>query len=187
MLSQRLKNLRIEKRITQAELANVLNVSSRTIASYEQGVNEPNITTILALCDYFNVSTDYLLGYSDFKNAYSHDAFQKAINSVENEAILDLYQTTINCAENFSAFSKSNSQSTTSEISSFNTIMIHHLANIVSGYYTLSTMLLNDSNKCNIARILDKIAPELNYNSLTVIIKQLIDIYNLDEKVPTTE
>lgn len=187
MLNQRLKNLRIEKQITQSELANVLNVSSRTIASYEQGVNEPNITTILALSDYFNVSTDYLLGHSDFKNAYSHDAFQKAISSVENEAILDLYQTTINCAENFSAFNKSDSQTGTSETSSFNTIMIDHLANIVSGYYSLSTMLLNDPNKCDITRILDEITPELNYNSLIVIIKQLIDIYNLAGKVSTTE
>ena len=43
MISERLKQLRKSKNITQAELAKEMNVAKTTIASYEQGVSEPNI------------------------------------------------------------------------------------------------------------------------------------------------
>lgn len=57
-----LYKLRNEKGVTQKELASVLGVTIRTITNYENGSREPNIATLLALADYFDVSLDYLVG-----------------------------------------------------------------------------------------------------------------------------
>lgn len=48
--------------MTQDELGKVLNVSGKTIGTWERDSRQPNIETINALANYFNVSTDYLLG-----------------------------------------------------------------------------------------------------------------------------
>lgn len=58
----RIKELRIERELSQQALADKLDVNKQTISQYERGVREPNFETLLALCDFFNVSTDYLLG-----------------------------------------------------------------------------------------------------------------------------
>ena len=63
MISERLKQLRKSKNITQAELAKEMNVAKTTIASYEQGVSEPNIAMMTKLAKYFNVSPSYLMGW----------------------------------------------------------------------------------------------------------------------------
>lgn len=65
---ERLKQLRLEKSLTQIELAKLFNTSHATINRYEKGVNEPDSETINKFADYFNVSTDYLLGRTDDRN-----------------------------------------------------------------------------------------------------------------------
>ena len=61
-----LKELRKEKGITQKELAKGIGVSYAAISFWEMGVNEPKISYILALADYFDVSVDYLLGRKEY-------------------------------------------------------------------------------------------------------------------------
>lgn len=61
----RLKHLRTLAGYSQQDLANIMNVTKQTISQYERGVREPDYDNLLALCDIFNVSTDYLLGISD--------------------------------------------------------------------------------------------------------------------------
>ena len=56
-----LKN-RQRKHLTQAELARQLNVSNTTISNYENGVHLPDVDKVIALANYFHVTTDYLLG-----------------------------------------------------------------------------------------------------------------------------
>ena len=67
-LQERLKSLRSENKITQRKLANDLNCSYSTIALYETGHRNPDNDTLKKLADYFDVSTDYLLGRSDIKD-----------------------------------------------------------------------------------------------------------------------
>ena len=62
MFNIRLKKIRNQKNMTQDELGKVLNVSGKTIGTWERDSRQPNIETINALANYFNVSTDYLLG-----------------------------------------------------------------------------------------------------------------------------
>lgn len=64
----RLKELRSKKHLTQQKLADILGVSRSALASWESGVNYPEVTTLQKIADYFNVSTDYLLERVDRPN-----------------------------------------------------------------------------------------------------------------------
>ena len=62
MIPETLKNVRTKKGMSQRELAETLGVSQQTIGSWEVGRTSPDPTTIKRIADFFNVSTDYLLG-----------------------------------------------------------------------------------------------------------------------------
>lgn len=62
MLSARLKSLRTQYRKTQQDIADVLGISKQGYAKYENDLGEPDNSTLTILADYFDVSTDYLLG-----------------------------------------------------------------------------------------------------------------------------
>ena len=57
--------LRQKHRITQGELADILNLKPTAISNYESERNEPSINKLIALSKYFDVSCDYLLGVTD--------------------------------------------------------------------------------------------------------------------------
>ena len=59
MIGERIQYLRLEKEMTQKELAKELKVSLKTIQFYEQNRNTPETYMIVALAKYFNVSSDY--------------------------------------------------------------------------------------------------------------------------------
>lgn len=61
-IGQRLARLRRARGITQAELAEKLHFTYQAVSNWERGVTEPDIDTILRLCEYFGVSADELLG-----------------------------------------------------------------------------------------------------------------------------
>ena len=69
-----LRSLREEKRLSQSELAKVLNVSNVAISHYERGAREPNNEMLKMVSQYFNVSIDYLLGKNVPKWATEEDA-----------------------------------------------------------------------------------------------------------------
>lgn len=66
MFLSRLKGLRKLKGITQAELSHALNVSQGTVGNWESGIREPDFFMLAKVADYFNCSTDYLLGRVDY-------------------------------------------------------------------------------------------------------------------------
>ena len=57
-----IKKLRLDSGLTQKELAEILSVSQQTISLWETRTTVPDALTIIAICKYFNVSSDYLLG-----------------------------------------------------------------------------------------------------------------------------
>lgn len=61
----RLKELRIERNLTQAQVAKAIGTSQRNIGRWENEENEPAAIYIKALAEFFEVSTDYLLGLED--------------------------------------------------------------------------------------------------------------------------
>lgn len=67
--SQRLKELRQNKGLTQAELGKKLGLHNSTISMYERGEREPDFETLGLIADFFNVDTAYLLG-EEFGSTY---------------------------------------------------------------------------------------------------------------------
>jgi len=63
--AERLKELRLEKKLTQEQLAKETNIAQTTISSYEVDRSLPKIDAIIILCRYFNVTSDYLIGLVD--------------------------------------------------------------------------------------------------------------------------
>lgn len=57
----RIKELRIAKNCTQSTLAELIQVSQQNISKYENGKLEPDITSLIALANFFEVSLDYLV------------------------------------------------------------------------------------------------------------------------------
>lgn len=62
IFGQRLKELREERGISQRELAEIIGISKGAVYYYESDGRAPDIVTLEKLCDYFEVSADYLLG-----------------------------------------------------------------------------------------------------------------------------
>ncbi|MFR4285576.1 MAG: helix-turn-helix domain-containing protein [Enterococcus italicus] len=62
MFGHRLMDLRKQKKLTQAEMADILGVARTTYSSYEQGRRTPDVDIQNKIADYFKVSLDYLHG-----------------------------------------------------------------------------------------------------------------------------
>lgn len=67
MFSERLKELRKSKGLTQIQFANEFNIANGTIGMWESGKREPDFATIQKIADFFGVTVDYLLGRSEEK------------------------------------------------------------------------------------------------------------------------
>jgi transcriptional regulator with XRE-family HTH domain len=63
--SERLKELRLNKNLTQEQLAALTELGYPTIKSYECGYRKPGHDALIAIADYFDVSLDYLVGRED--------------------------------------------------------------------------------------------------------------------------
>ncbi|WP_295218303.1 helix-turn-helix transcriptional regulator [Ruminococcus sp.] len=59
--SEKLRNLRMEKGLSQEELAGIFDVSRQTVSKWEAGASLPEVDKLIALSDYFQVTIDYLL------------------------------------------------------------------------------------------------------------------------------
>ena len=64
----RIKKLRQEKGVYQADLAKYLGLKQQTISAYENGTNEPDLKTLNKIAKYFDVSIDYLIGRSNVRD-----------------------------------------------------------------------------------------------------------------------
>ncbi|HBN13080.1 MAG TPA: hypothetical protein DD415_05650 [Clostridiales bacterium] len=62
MYGQKIKELRQEKGLTQAQLAEKISTTASTIGKYEREELQPNVDMIISLSKFFGVSADYLLG-----------------------------------------------------------------------------------------------------------------------------
>lgn len=72
-LGERLRSLREKAELTQKELASRLNVPNQNISNYERGFRQPDYETLQKLADYYEVSTDYLLGRTDVSKKENND------------------------------------------------------------------------------------------------------------------
>lgn len=67
---ERLNELKSIKNVLQKDIAKDIHLSLRAYQYYERGEREPNLSTLIALADYFDVSLDYLVGRSNNPNLH---------------------------------------------------------------------------------------------------------------------
>lgn len=67
IFSNRLRELRKSRLLNQPELSGAINISISNISYYEHGKSFPSVETLYIIADYFEVSTDYLIGRTDRK------------------------------------------------------------------------------------------------------------------------
>lgn len=68
--NERLRELRENRNLTQAQLAKELLIDQRSLSFYEIGKYEPNLDTLKRIAIFFNVSTDYLLCLTNDSTPY---------------------------------------------------------------------------------------------------------------------
>lgn len=94
VFSDKIKNLREENKLTQQDIADLLNTSKQTISNYESGKNEPNLSTVVAIADYFGVTVDYLVGRTNSKTGIPNSVLlkfrEKALKSF-NESLKEAF------------------------------------------------------------------------------------------------
>lgn len=71
-LGERIKELRIEKELTQEEFGKLFGIVKSTVSLYESGKSTPDDEIKKKIAEYFNVSLDYLMGASDIRNPYKN-------------------------------------------------------------------------------------------------------------------
>lgn len=87
--AERLKELRLEKRLTQRELATRLGFSANCICEWEKGRSEPSIDSLKALAICLDCTIDYLIGASDdFGHVVLNDYLLDQSLSAEEKALL---------------------------------------------------------------------------------------------------
>ncbi|MBR3815687.1 MAG: helix-turn-helix transcriptional regulator [Clostridia bacterium] len=62
---EKIRNLREDAELNQTQLGEAINATQRKISYIERGTYEPSLNDIVALCNFFKISSDYLLGIPD--------------------------------------------------------------------------------------------------------------------------
>lgn len=65
IFAKRLRELRTDAGLSMKQLANILKTSDSTVSNWENDINEPKISYLKKIAEYFDVSADYLLGLED--------------------------------------------------------------------------------------------------------------------------
>ena len=78
-----LKQLRKQRGLTQNELGSKLNLSKAVISKYENGLGFPTLDLLMQFSEYFNVTTDYLLGIDEHKSIDVTDLSDEQIISLQ--------------------------------------------------------------------------------------------------------
>lgn len=86
-LGDRIKQLRLEKNISQKDLAKHFNIARSTLSQYESNLRSPSDEMKLKISEYFNVSLDYLLGKTDKKNFDKNNVTDKINETIKNNKL----------------------------------------------------------------------------------------------------
>lgn len=95
MISQRIKMLREAKQITAKQAAEDLGIPYTTYRNYENGVCEPNVSTLMKLAIYYNISVDWLIG-NDMNEKSSPpedkwEALRKMLETLSDEDLKEVW------------------------------------------------------------------------------------------------
>ena len=88
---ERLRELRRENHMTGDELGKKFNVTKTAISYWENGKSFPGEEMVSKIADFFDVTTDYLLGKSDIRNPYeNHKRISESIS--DDKELLEFWE-----------------------------------------------------------------------------------------------
>lgn len=70
LLSERIKELRLENRYTQRYVSIKIEITERRYSDIENNKSEPKVSTLVAIANLYDVSLDYLVGRTNIKNSH---------------------------------------------------------------------------------------------------------------------
>ncbi len=62
---KRIKDVREDRDYTQKQIATILNTTQSTYSKYERGERQLDIQQLAVLCDFYNITADYFLGFTE--------------------------------------------------------------------------------------------------------------------------
>ncbi|WP_281815153.1 helix-turn-helix domain-containing protein [Vallitalea longa] len=90
MIGQRLRELREENGLIQKDIAKLLNITTSAYGYYEQEKNDIDTKTLIFLSDYYNVSTDYILGRTNISKPIEEFLKEKQIDEKLRDIIEEI-------------------------------------------------------------------------------------------------
>lgn len=86
----RIKELRLEKGMSQQELAEIIHVTQQSVFKYEHDMSIPELDVLIACANYFDVSIDYLVNETD--NPLKYDNYTLDNITSQERRLLDYYR-----------------------------------------------------------------------------------------------
>ena len=94
-IAEKLTELRNAKGVTQDEVAKALSISNKTISKWENGTSAPDLPMLVALAEYYGVTTDTLLGLTETKTTDFRETVRSEFTELDREgAFLKAFETT---------------------------------------------------------------------------------------------
>lgn len=97
-MASRIKEVRESRHVIQEIVANEIGVTKQTFSKYERDITNIKVDVLIKLAEYFNVTTDYLLGLSDVKRDLQRQ--------VEMNKDLDEYYELVEAFKSFDEYDK---------------------------------------------------------------------------------
>lgn len=89
-MTNRIKELRIEKKITQLQLSIELGLTQETISAYEHGKHLPSLSALMKMSEIFSTSMDYIMGLSSIRYTVSDN--NHMVNDLQKDYLLNCYR-----------------------------------------------------------------------------------------------
>lgn len=80
----RLRDLREDRDLRQVDVSTATGIDQRTLSNYETGKTNPDSFAIIQLCDFYNVSADYLLG-REFEEKSTSDEIIERLEKIQQD------------------------------------------------------------------------------------------------------
>ena len=87
LFAKRIRGKRLEKGLTQEQLAQAIQISPQAVSKWERGDGYPDITLLPRIANFFQISVDELIGNDEATRAEDADNFARLIKSFANDKI----------------------------------------------------------------------------------------------------
>ena len=87
-----IRDLRLERNLMQKELASKIHIAPNTLSQFEKGKDRPSYEVLLALANFFECSTDFLLGRSDDLGNITIHTEKPAPLPPDTQELVNIYQ-----------------------------------------------------------------------------------------------